>query len=193
VTFHDFREYLADFAWFWPGIGISIVLGIVLSARVGPALRVSRAVATVLLLAVGLIASATLTPSREALRFGAIGRGTCDLGRIGFAPISDLLEFGDPLFNVLLFVPLGIAIGFLPSSTPKAVLVASALAFPFAIETIQLLATGLDRACQSADVSDNLTGLVIGLAVGIAARRLRGSAMKGNGNGGPSEPQDDVA
>jgi hypothetical protein len=145
-------------------------------------------VATLLLLALGLIVSATLTPSREALRFGTIGRGTCDLGRIGVAPISDLLEFGDPLFNVLLFIPLGIAIGLLPSSIPKSVLVAGALALPFAIETIQLLATGLDRACQSADVSDNLTGLVIGLAVGIAARRLGGSPMKGNGKTGRTEP-----
>ena len=45
---------------------------------------------------------------------------------------------------------------------------------PFAIETIQLLATGLGRACQSSDVADNLTGLAIGLVIGVVARRLSG-------------------
>ena len=33
-----------------------------------------------------------------------------------------------------------------------------------------MVAVNLDRACQSADVSDNLTGLVIGLVVGIVVR-----------------------
>jgi len=50
--------------------------------------------------------------------------------------------------------------------------VVGAIALSFAIETTQLLVLWLDRACQSADVVDNLTGLAIGLAGGIVARRL---------------------
>lgn len=174
--FHDFIAYLADYAWFWPGVATSIVLGIVLSRRVARAFKVRRTVAMTLLLSLGLIASATLTPSREAVRFGTIGSGSCDLGRIGPASLAELLAFGDPTLNVLLFIPLGVVIGLFPASRRKVVLVVAALALPFAIETIQLLARGLDRACQSSDVSDNLTGLVIGLVVGVVARRLAQSA-----------------
>ena len=178
--FHDFIAYLADYAWFWPGVATSIVLGIVLSRRVARAFKVRRTVAMTLLLSLGLIASATLTPSREAVRFGTIGSGSCDLGRIGPASLAELLAFGDPTLNVLLFIPLGVVIGLFPASRRKVVLVVAALALPFAIETIQLLTRGLDRACQSSDVSDNLTGLVIGLlvglVVGVVARRLAQSA-----------------
>lgn len=182
--FHDFIAYLADYAWFWPGVATSIVLGIVLSRRVARALKVRRTVAMTLLLSLGLIASATLTPSREAVRFGTIGSGSCDLGRIGPASLAELLAFGDPTLNVLLFIPLGVVIGLFPASRRKVVLVVAALALPFAIETIQLLARGLDRACQSSDVSDNLTGLVIGLVVGLVVgvvARRRAQSASGSG------------
>ncbi len=129
-------------------------------------LRVRWAVAMLFILSLGLIASATLTPSREALRFGALGTGTCDLSRIGIASLADL-ALGDPAFNILLYVPLGLAIGLFPASRLKAALIVAAIVLPFAIETIQMVAVVLDRACQSADISDNLTGLVIGLVVGI--------------------------
>ena len=182
--FHDFIAYLADYAWFWPGVATSIVLGIVLSRRIARALKVRRTVAMTLLLSLGLIASATLTPSREAVRFGTIGSGSCDLGRIGPASLAELLAFGDPTLNVLLFIPLGVVIGLFPASRRKVVLVVAALALPFAIETIQLLARGLDRACQSSDVSDNLTGLVIGLVVGLVVgvvARRRAQSASGSG------------
>lgn len=180
MTLLEFRRYLADVAWFWPGVVISIALGIVLSPRAARTLGIRRAVATMLIVALGVIASATLTPSREALRFGTIGSGSCDLSRIGPASWADLFGFGDPTFNVLLFIPLGVAIGLFHTSRRQAFVIFIAIALPFAIETIQLLATGLDRACQSADVSDNLTGLVIGLAVGVVARRL-GRWVSGSG------------
>jgi glycopeptide antibiotics resistance protein len=96
---------------------------------------------------------------------------------VGPASIAELLSFGDPTYNVLLFVPLGLAIGLIPPSRRMAALGVAAVILPFAIETTQLLATGLGRACQSSDIADNLTGLVIGLVIGVVARRLGGSAM----------------
>ena len=176
MSFDDLREYLEDFAWFWPGVLVSLALGIVFGRWLGRALRVPRAVATLLIFGAGLIASATLTPSREALTQGAVGSGTCEIARIGPASIGELLSFGDPTYNVVLFVPLGLAIGLIPASRRMAVLVVAAVILPFAIETIQLLATGIGRACQTSDVADNLTGLVIGLVIGVAARRLTRSA-----------------
>ena len=51
-------------------------------------------------------------------------------------------------------------------------IVVAAIVLPFAIETTQQLVLWLDRACESADVVDNLTGLAIGLAGGVVVRRL---------------------
>ncbi len=166
MSFNEFRRYLGDVAWFWPGVVITIILSVILSAPIGRALRVRRSVVMTLLLGFGLIVAATLTPSREALRFGAVGSGTCDLSRIGLASWSDLFPPGDPTFNVLLYIPLGVAIGLWPRSRIKVALIVGAVALPIVIETIQLVATSLDRACQGADVSDNLTGLLIGLVLG---------------------------
>lgn len=168
MTPDEFRRYLADVAWFWPGVAISVVVSTLLSSRVARVLRIGRFLASVLMMTVGLVASATLTPSLEALRFGAVGTGTCDLSRIGPASLDELSRFGDPTFNVLLFIPLGVAIGLFPWSRRKAVLLGIAIALPFVIETIQLTATGLDRACQSADIADNLTGFLVGFALGTA-------------------------
>ena len=183
MSLDDVREYLEDFAWFWPGVLVSLALGLVFGRWLGRALRVPRAVATLLILGAGLIASATLTPSREALTQGAVGSGICEIDRFGPASIAELLSFGDPTFNVLLFVPLGLAIGLFPASRRMAGLVGAAVLLPFAIETIQLLATGLGRACQSSDVADNLTGLVIGLVIGVVVRRLARSSMRSDAEG----------
>ena len=169
MTPQEFREYIAEFAWFIPGVVISVIVAVVLGGAVARTARVNRAVAMLLIVSLGVILSATLTPSLDALRFGMVGTDTCDLSRIGPASWDELRQFGDPTFNVLLFVPLGLATGFFPLSRRQAVLVLLEAALPVVIELIQLVATGLDRACQSADMADNLTGLVVGLAAGVVA------------------------
>jgi VanZ family protein len=168
----EFLAYLADFAWFWPGVALTVVIAVAASRRLGMALGVRRAVACLLVLGLGVILSATITPSREALLYGAMGRGTCDFSRIGPASLQQLVHFGDPSLNVLLYIPLGTAIGLSLRSHFRIVLVLGAVALPFTIEATQLVVTSLDRACQSADVSDNLTGLAIGLALGAIAGRF---------------------
>jgi hypothetical protein len=52
------------------------------------------------------------------------------------------------------------------------ILLLAAIALPFVIEIIQLLAPVLARGCQSSDVIDNLIGLSIGFAIGVVARSL---------------------
>ncbi len=63
-------------------------------------------------------------------------------------------------------------IGLVQASRPRLALILFAVIVPVAIETIQLLAPVLDRGCQSADVVDNLTGLLIGLVIGMGLRVL---------------------
>jgi len=161
--------------WLLPGAAIAFVVSLAASGAVGRALRVRRPIACVMVLSLGIILAATLTPQSEALAFGARGSSSCDLSRLGLAPLRELLRLSDSGGNILMFIPLGATIGLVPRSRRKAAIVIAAIALPFGIETIQLLLPVLDRACESADVIDNLTGLAIGLAGGVAAGRLAGA------------------
>jgi VanZ family protein len=158
--------------WFLPGVAISVVVSLAAGGRVGRALGVGRAVGAMLILSLGVIVSATLTPLRGGLDFDTVVSGTCDLSRIGFAPLSELLGFSDTSLNVLLFFPLGVSIAFLPRSRRTVAVILAAIALPFAIEATQLLVPLLARGCESADVVDNLTGLAVGAVAGIVARSL---------------------
>ena len=163
----------AHYVGFVPGVAVSFVVSLALAGYAGRVLRIRRSRSWAILMAIGIIVSATLTPSREAFEYGTSGISVpCELTRIGPAPLAELLAVTDASLNVLLFGPLGIAIGLLPRSRLKAALICGAIALPFAIESIQLLVPVLGRACQSSDVADNLTGLVLGLAVGTVAGRV---------------------
>jgi glycopeptide antibiotics resistance protein len=164
--------------WLVPGVAISVAISIAASGAVGRALRVRRLVALALVLSLGVILAATLTPQWEALAFGAQGPSSCDFSRISLAPLGQLLSADDSGGNILMFIPFGVAIGILPRSRRKAAIMAFAIALPFAVETVQLLVPALDRACESADVVDNLTGLAIGLAGGSIAGWLAAAAVR---------------
>lgn len=148
--------------WFVPGLAIFVLVGLGVARRVARRLRTDVAIAFALIVSFGVIVSATLTPLRGDFNFAAVG-GTCDLSRLGLAPIGDLLRIDDTSLNIVMFIPFGIAIGLLGRSRRKAILIVFAVALPFAIETTQLLVPALERGCQSADVIDNLTGLLVGL------------------------------
>jgi len=176
---------MGNVPWFWPGLLLSVVVGALAAPAVARRLSIGLVHAAVLVASVGLIVSATMTPLRDALEFGAVGSGTCDLSRIGPPALRDLRGITDTTLNLVLFVPLGVAIGLLPRPRPRRVLLAFAIAFPFAIETFQLLAPVLDRGCQSADVIDNLTGLIVGFLAALAWRR-----WVSPGGRGPSSDED---
>jgi hypothetical protein len=148
-----------------PGIVASVLVSLLVAGAVGRALNVRWGVAWLLVCSFGVILAATLMPHKEAFD-GIQGSGTCDFSRLGLAPLRDLLKGYDAGLNVLIFIPFGVAIAMVPRSRPKAALLVGAVALPFLIETAQLLVPAINRSCQSADVVDNLTGLVIGLAAG---------------------------
>ena len=83
----------------------------------------------------------------------------------GHRPLTSS-RINDISLNIALFIPLGLAIAWLPSSPRKVGIAVAAVVAPFAIEILQALLPTLARGCQSGDVIDNLTGLVIGLAAG---------------------------
>jgi glycopeptide antibiotics resistance protein len=147
------------------------MVAVLWSRTVARRLRTSRLVAALLLFAFGFVAAATLVPDAAAMT-GASSDGICDFSRIGFAPIDELLRVNFTSLNVLLFVPLGVAVALLPRTKAAAMVTIAAIATPFVVETIQLVATVLGRGCQTADVFDNLFGLAIGLVIGTLARPL---------------------
>ena len=173
--------------WFLPGAAVSFILSLIASGFVGRALRVPRGLAWELVLSLGIILSATLTPLSEALAYGATGTATCDLSRVFLAPLGDYLRAGDERGNVLMFVPLGATIALIPRSQRRMAVSLGAILLPFAIETVQLLMPVLHRACQSADIVDNLAGLVLGLALGAGAGWLVSARRRGD------RPHDDEA
>jgi hypothetical protein len=146
-----------------------LVLALAAGDRVGRALGVRRAVAVALIVSFGIIVSATLTPLGGVVDVGAAGTGSCDVTRSGLPRLGELLAISDTSLNVLLFVPLGVCIAFIPRSRTRVLVVVAAIALPFAIEATQLLVPLLGRGCESADVVDNLIGLAIGLAIGLVA------------------------
>lgn len=158
--------------WLVPGLVASALVGLVVARRVGRYFRTSPSIGWGLVVGFGLVVAATLTPLRAGLDLGTTGIGTCDLSRIGIAPLRELFRLSDTSLNVLLFIPLGIAIGLVPASRRRNVLAAIAVVSPLVIESAQLVLPVLGRGCQSADVFDNLSGLVLGWLIGAGARVL---------------------
>jgi len=158
--------------WLVPGVAISIVASTLASGALGRWLRVRRSVAWLLLTSVGVILAATLSPvqHREVVAPGLAS--TCDLSRTWLPSLAEVLSSEDVAINILMLVPLGFAIGLVPRSWPKVLVLVAAALLPPAIETVQLLSSGLGRACQGSDVADNLTGLAIGVIAGAVAAWL---------------------
>lgn len=161
-----------------PGMVIWSAVAIVASSSLGRYFGASRAHAALLLMALGLVLLATLPPTGAALEGNGSQQDFCDFERVTVAPMAVLLRLNETSLNVLLFVPLGIALGSLPWSRRALLAVVAAFLLPFAIELFQLLAHVLGRGCQSADVIDNSMGLVIGLTIGASARWLLGAARR---------------
>ena len=155
----------------------AFVLALVLCGWVARRLGTSRVVAWLLLAAIFVILAATLMPSRSALEPGVSGILTCDLSRIGPASVATYLLVDDPTLNVLLFIPLGVLIGQLDRRQHRGPLVVAAAMLPLAIELVQALVVPLGRACEGGDVFDNLAGLLVGLAIGVAWRHARRAAQ----------------
>jgi glycopeptide antibiotics resistance protein len=164
--------FLLNVPLFLPGVALSVALGYLARRRAATWLRIPDPLGWATIVALGVILSATLTPLHSVAETTAATASGCDLSRFGLAPLDDLLKPSDVSLNVVLFIPLGLVLGWIPWSSHKALAIGLAAALPIMIEGIQLLVTPLDRGCESADVFDNLTGLVIGLATGFVARRL---------------------
>ena len=166
------EDITAALPWLVPASVVAFVVSVLASGAVGRRLSVRRSTAWLLLFSLGVILASTLSPlDGNGLDVPGASR-TCDLSRMWPASLADLQHGEDVVINVLMLIPLGLSIGMAPTSRAKVAVVLGAIALPFAIEATQLLVVPLDRACQGADVADNLTGLAIGLVGGAVLVRL---------------------
>ena len=156
-----------DYPGFLPGLAISILLGGVFRGPVGRRLGMRELDAWVLFVSLGAVVSATLTLGGQGFP-SPVGTTGCDVSRIGPASLREYLRFGTAGLNVLLFIPLGWAITRVTRLETRQFALLLAVMLPIAIELTQLVSVPLGRACQVADVFDNLIGLGLGLAVGFA-------------------------
>ncbi|CAN5476131.1 hypothetical protein BH24CHL9_BH24CHL9_07070 [soil metagenome] len=162
-----------------PGVLLSAVIALLIAPRVACALRTRTPVAFLLVMRVGSIVAITLTPHATAIQEGAASDGVCDLSRWTPVPLDEMTRISTVTLNILLFIPLGMALGLLPRRGQTVGLILGAAMFPVIIEGTQLLAPALGRGCESADVVDNMLGLALGLAAGVTGRLL------GVGRGAP--------
>jgi len=160
--------------WFLPGLAITTVIALAVAGLVARRLRTESWIAFLLVMSVGAVLAATIPPDADGFSDRPSAPGRCDFGSIGLAPLSQYVHVGDTSLNVILFVPLGLAIGLLGRSLATARVLVAGLALPLAIEAIQSLLPMLGRGCQSRDVVDNLLGLGIGLARGLLLLVVRG-------------------
>jgi hypothetical protein len=163
-------EIVAAIPWFWPVTAATVGAATVFSSQVAMSFGSTRLHAFVLLVSVGGIVALTLTPA------GDVGGHACRLPSSWPISLDDFAPPTDRGLNVVLFIPLGIALGLMPRSTVKAEAVFLAALSPLLIELTQSIA-GLGRTCEATDVVDNLTGLAVGYliagVVGVVLRRWR--------------------
>lgn len=162
--------YMAALPWFLPAMALVSAAGVPMSALVASLLRARRSLGYVLILSLGAVLAATLLPG--AMGFDRVEgvAGACHLHRIGLATAHDYLSVTETSLNVVLLIPLGVVLALLPRSRRSVALVLVAFALPLGIELTQLIVPSLGRACESADVVDNVLGLALGLTAGAIAR-----------------------
>ena len=174
-------ELVFTLPWLIPAGVVALVVSIQASGRVGAWLRIHRLLAVLLVFSLGVILAGTLSPLQGGgLPPPGLPR-TCDFSRTWLATPLDLATENDVVVNLLLFMPLGFAVGTIPLSWRKVAVVLVAIALPFAIEGIQLFVEPLGRGCQASDVVDDLTGLFVGLVAGTPVGWIRPPARRRRG------------
>lgn len=156
--------------WAIAGSVVALVVAVLLARPVGTRLGTRPLGGFLVVLGFGLVLAFTLTP--RTVEYGQAEGLRCLVPSLRVLAPDRLLAFSDETMNVLLFVPLGLAIGLLPRRRSTAVVALVAVALPWIVEGTQLVVTSLGRYCQSTDLTTNLLGLVIGAAAGSLVVRL---------------------
>jgi hypothetical protein len=114
------------------------------------------------------------------------GRG-CAIHRVALG-LAAVTADDQRILNVLLLVPVGLFAALVASRLQGAralLVVAGAAVLPLLFETGQQVFRGLDRSCDTTDLADNWTGVLLGLAAGTFLVGLRWAARRNAGRVAP--------
>jgi len=172
-------DFLGGYPGFVPGVALSVVVAVFASRPVARALGSGRLLAGALIISLGMVLSATLTPSPSGLQRDIAGIGplehhqsTCDLSRMGPTDLGEYLRIDNTSLNVLLFVPLGLTVGLLPRSRHKTAIVQLAWGSALRDRGNSAGRSAARSGVSGRDVPDNVTGLDFGLKAGTLAGAL---------------------
>lgn len=158
--------------WFWILSGLAILVAAGLTLPVSRLLGAAPWTTFLLCASFGVIVAVTLAPASPGrLLYGTAGYRTCDLDLFETSHPSWPTTLDESGLNVLLFVPVGIAVALLPRWSQVAAAAVFGGMLPSTIETTQGLVPALGRVCSGADIRANLTGLAIGLIGGLVVIR----------------------
>jgi hypothetical protein len=159
---------------FAAGAGLlAIVVGLAVGRRLGPLAGFAW---FGLLWSIAVIGIVTLIPAENGLGYiPADEHATSCSWDIGGPSPEGFWIFGggQQLLNTLLFVPAGIFLVLAFARWRAGVVLvplglAALAAYSLAIEETQLHVARIDRACDVTDIINNVTGAVIGVAIGVA-------------------------
>jgi hypothetical protein len=174
------RTMMTALPWFVPGVILAVIVALLIAPAIARALGTRRSVAYLLVVSIGAIIAATIPPNAGGPDWDPGAGSQCDLDGPWLAPMSYYLRITEDSLNVLLFIPLGLALGLLPRSRRTLILIVAVLAIPIAVEATQLLLPVLGRGCELGDVVNNTLGLLLGLSIGrvvpVLARLASGPA-----------------
>ena len=151
------------------GITLALLGAFLVAPWIGRGLGTGPRLAFLLVLATGLIVALTLAP--RPLSPATRPDLSCLLPAATLAFPGGVLALSDEILNVVLFVPLGMTVGYIQGRRQLQVL-AMALSLPWVVESIQLALPWLGRTCQSSDLTANVLGLLFGVTLGAAMVRL---------------------
>jgi hypothetical protein len=178
-------QLLCAMPLFWPGALLSTVAAGVCAPRVARRLGIGPVSSYCLVLALGGIAVANLLTDVTPDPGGDRHRGGAGFaGGWRLPGPADLAGLDQRSVNVLLFVPLGVAVVRARPVRRALCLAGAAAAVPFAIEWVQYEVVWLLRAARAQDVVDSLCGLLLGLALGavrLPVRRRASSPTRASG------------
>lgn len=152
------------------GLLVTAVVALVVARPLARQLRLPAVGVAAWVGALGLVVSLTLTPRST---WAAATERVCTLDTWTPLGLHSVLVLDQRAANAAMLVPLAL-LSALPRERRRLVAaLAVAAALPFVVEAVQYALPGLGRICHSEDLVDNLAGVAVGAAVGLAVRWVR--------------------
>lgn len=153
--------------WALPGAIVVVIVTLVLAPRAARWLRTRPWLAFGIVASAGLVVLVTLSPSVDA----GPGRTRFASFELSLDTFRRLDGINESTLNVALFVPLAAFVAMAGVNAVRRLTIPAVILLPVAVELIQYAFPSLGRSgFQMDDVVANLTGVLVGLAGGAAAR-----------------------